>query len=367
MDGAGEADGRTRDEESREGVLAAIGNTPLIELRTLSETTGCRILAKCEHLNPGGSVKDRAALWMIEDAEKKGLLSREMGGTIYEGTGGNTGVGLALVAAAKGYKAVMALPAAIAEEKKDAMRTFGASVLETPDVPFTSEEHYFHRARIESEKDPGPAFWANQFDNLGNMRSHLESTAPEMWDQAKSKFGVQIDAFICAAGTGGTISGCAQYFKQKNEETKIFLIDPCGSALFDYVEEGRKVEDIPVEDVQGIPTRFIPRSKGSSIAEGIGIGRLTANFLHSQHLVDGALQGNDDDAVKMAYYLKSKEGVYVGPSAALNVVGAVKLARRLGPGHTIATILCDGGARYKSKIYTPSWLEERGIDVPSNN
>ena len=348
---------------TRRGVLAAVGNTPLIELESLSAATGCRILAKCEHLNPGGSVKDRAALWMVERAEKEGLLDPSRGGTIYEGTGGNTGVGLAMVAASKGYSAVMAMPKTIASEKIEAIQNFGAKAILTPPVAFDSSEHYYHRARREAEKDPA-AFWANQFDNLANMLSHFEGTAPELWSQAEENFGLRVDAFVCAAGTGGTIAGCSAYLKLVNPACKCLLIDPHGSALFDYIEGGKK-EVEPVK-VHGIPTRFIPRSVGSSIAEGIGIGRLTGNFRKSARFIDGALQGTDEEVVAMSYYLKEVEGVYVGPSAALNVVGAVKLAKALGPGKTVVTILCDGGGRYKSKLYTKSWLEERGLSVPED-
>ena len=306
-------------------------------------------------------MKDRAALWMIEEAEERGLLDPEKGGTIYEGTGGNTGVALSMIAAAKGYRATMALPKSIAREKKDAMRTFGATVIETPAVGFESQEHYYHQARIQAENDPGPSFWANQFDNLANMRSHFEGTAPEIWRQAKSQYGLTVDGFVCSAGTGGTLSGCAKFFKEANSSIQCFLIDPPGSALFDYISNKSKPEEIDAKDILGRKTRFIERSKGDSIAEGIGIGRLTGNFTENQNLIDGAFQGDDELAVKMAYYLKENEGVFVGPSAALNVVGAVKLAEKMGPGHTIVTILCDGGARYSSKIYNREWLKEKGL------
>lgn len=355
------SDTRSHSKKKRSGVIAAIGNTPLIELKTLSKKTGCRILAKCEFLNPGGSVKDRAALWMIEEAEERGFLDPEKGGTIYEGTGGNTGVALSMIAAAKGYKATMALPKSIAREKKDAMRTFGATVIETPAVGFDSQQHYYHEARIRAENDTGPSFWANQFDNLANMRSHFEGTAPEIWQQAKSQFGLTVDGFVCSAGTGGTLSGCAKFFKEVNSSIQCFLIDPPGSALYDYIHNKSKPEDISAQDILGRKTRFIKRSKGDSIAEGIGIGRLTGNFTENQNLIDGSFQGDDKLALKMAYYLKETEGVYVGPSAALNVAGAVMLAEKMGPGHTIVTILCDGGARYSSKIYNREWLEEKGL------
>ena len=338
----------------RPGVLAAVGNTPLIELRSLSAATGCRILAKCEHLNPGGSVKDRAALWMIEDAERKGAL--RPGGTVCEGTGGNTGVGLALVAAAKGYAAVMAMPATIAQEKINAMRVLGARVVLCPGVPFTDARHYFHRAAaIAAETDN--AIFTNQFDNLANMRCHLEGTAPEIWRQSGGK----VDGFVCAAGTGGTIAGCSAFLKSANPACACYVIDPPGSALFDFVTRRLKGEDTRAKEATpvGVPTTFIPRSEGNSVTEGIGIGRVTANFSNAR--LDGALSGTDREAIEMAYHLIEHDGVFVGPSAALNAVGAVKLARKLGPGHTVVTVLCDGGARYRSKMYTASWLAERGL------
>ncbi|GAB5360611.1 hypothetical protein AAMO2058_000642200 [Amorphochlora amoebiformis] len=333
---------------SREGILAAVGNTPLIELQSLSKSTGCRILAKCEHLNPGGSVKDRAALWMIEEAERKGLLPPE--GTVCEGTGGNTGVGLAMVAAAKGYKSVMAMPRTIAKEKIDAMKIFGAQVILTPSVPFTDNRHYFHTARRVAEETPG-GFFTNQFENLANMRSHIEGTGPEIWSQAQEK----VDGFICSAGTGGTISGVSQFLKSVNPNVAVYLIDPPGSGLKDYINGGPYTEQL----VAGTPTHFIKRSNGSSITEGIGIGRLTANFVQAK--IDGVFQGSDEEAVEMAFHLKEVDGVLVGPSAALNAVGAVKLARKLGPGNTVVTVLCDSGDRYKSKLFNDSWIKAKGF------
>lgn len=337
----------------RRGVLAAVGNTPLIELSTLSTLTGCTILAKCEHLNPGGSIKDRAALFMIEEGERQGLIVK--GTTIYEGTGGNTGVGLAMVASAKGYGAVMAMPASIAKEKIDAMKMFGAEVILTPPAKFTDPQHYFHRAREAAKLNP-LGFWCNQFDNLENYKSHYYGTAPEMWKQSN----MAIDGFVCACGTGGTLAGISKYLKEKRSSIQCYLADPKGSALFDYIQKGEKAE-YHEELVGGTMVKFIERDGGSSITEGIGIGRVTKNFSQSEKLIDGALKISDKDAIEMAYYLKENEGVFIGPSAALNVVAAVKLAQKLGKGKTVVTVLCDGGGRYESKIFTKQWLDEKGF------
>lgn len=346
---------------SRPGVLAAIGNTPMIELSSLSRATGCRILAKCEHLNPGGSVKDRAALWLVEAAEATGEL-RE-GGTIFEGTGGNTGVALCMVAAAKGYRAVMSMPAAISPEKIDAMRVFGAEVKLCPSVPFTDIRHYYHTAKAGAAATSG-GWFANQFGNLNNAKAHIFTTGPEIWEQAAGR----VDGFVCSAGTGGTVAGCSVFLKGVNPAVSVWLVDPMGSALFDYVRvkaRGGSDKEAQVRrvDIFGMDTRMVPRSSGGSITEGIGIGRLTGNF--RQAMVDGAFQGTDKEVVDMAYYLKRCEGVFVGPSAALNVVGAVKLARKLGPGHTIVTILCDGGDRSRSKMYRQEWLQQHGLNAPA--
>jgi cysteine synthase A len=345
------------DAPGRPGVLSAIGNTPLVELPRLSEATGCRILAKCEFLNPGGSIKDRAALFMVEEAERQGLLGE--GSTIYEGTGGNTGVGLAMVAAAKGYGAVMAMPGSIAKEKVEAMETYGAKTILTPSVPFTSMEHYFHRARDAARADP-KGFWCNQFDNLANLKSHYLGTAPELWLQTQRQTGTKVDGFVCSCGTGGTLAGIAMFLKEQDPGIQCYLVDPHGSALFDYVKhKGRHFTETIVA---GKVVKFIKRDGGSSMTEGIGIGRVTANFEQGAlPRLDGQFKASDKEAIEMAYWLKENEGVYVGPSAALNVVGAVKLAKKMGPGHTIVTVLCDGGGRYKSKLYTQSWLKEKGF------
>jgi cysteine synthase len=355
---ASEEEQQAKELKTNNNILSAIGNTPLVELRTLSKFTGCTILAKCEHLNPGGSIKDRAALYMVEKGERNGLL--KPGSTIYEGTGGNTGVGLALVAAAKGYKAVMAMPASIAQEKIDAMQTFGASVVLTPSVPFTDQRHYFHRARDAAAANP-QGFWCNQFDNLANLQSHYYGTAPELWKQSNKT----VTGFVCACGTGGTLAGITTYLKEQDASIQCYLADPHGSALFDYVKQQYKV--YREETVSNHTVRFIQRDNGTSITEGIGIGRVTGNFTKAAEAgIDGAFKVTDQEAIEMAYYLKEKEGVYVGPSAALNVVAAVKLAQKLGHGNTVVTVLCDGGARYKSKIFTPTWLVEKGFQLMSS-
>lgn len=349
---------------ARQGVLSAIGDTPLIELTTLSKLTGCKIVAKCEHLNPGGSIKDRAALQIIEDAERSGKLVPGYHDTIVEGTGGNTGIGLALVAAAKGYKCVLAMPASLAAEKIQTMKTLGAEVILTPGVPFQDPRHYFHVAAGLAHTQRN-VFFTNQFENTNNAMAHYKGTAPEIWAQT----GGDIDGFICSSGTGGTIGGCTKFLKERKPDVRCYLIDCEGSALHPYVAQGEGyIERGPspssgrtIYDGDAV-VQYMERSKGSSICEGIGIDRKTANF--GMSLLDGAMQGSDQEAVDMAYYLKEKEGIFVGPSAALNVVGAVKLARHMGPGHTICTVLCDGGDRYRSKIWSEEWLKEKGL-VPS--
>lgn len=337
------------------GVLAAIGNTPLLEIESLSRATGCRILAKAENMNPGGSVKDRAALWLIRDAEKRGAL--QTGGTICEGTGGNTGIGLALVAAASGYHAKLAMPESIASEKIELMRTLGAEVHLCPGVPFTDERHYFHVAARLGDL-PGHCC-VSQFENVANSKSHYESTGPEILRQAGP---AGIDAFICASGTGGTIGGLAAFFSEVSPTTKLFLIDPPGSGLYDAVVSNCAGDPFGKEgECMGKAITWLPRSAGSSITEGIGIGRQTANFSQALPLLHGALKGTDQEAIDMAYHLLRADGIFVGPSAALNVAGAYRLAKELGPGKTIVTILCDGGQRYRSKMYSESWLKERGL------
>jgi cysteine synthase len=329
-------------------ILSAIGNTPLVEIKSLSAALGRKIFGKCEMMNPGGSVKDRPALRMITEAENAGLL--KPGDTIVEGTGGNTGVGLALVAAAKGYKAIMAMPASIAREKIDSMKVYGAQVKLCQSAPFTSMDHYFHVAKTLGEKDG--FFFCNQFENLNNSAAHFETTGPEIFSALQGN----IDGFVCSAGTGGTISGISRYLKAQDERIQCYLIDPVGSGLFDYVttDKGNVYTDSQLPS-----TTFIKRSEGDSMTEGIGIGRVTKNF--STSAIDGAFRGTDREAVEMAYYLLQHDGIFLGPSASLNVVGAVKLARTLPAGSSVVTIFCDGGANYRSKLYNEEWLKEKEL------
>ncbi|WP_271253985.1 cysteine synthase A [Pseudanabaena sp. Chao 1811] len=318
----------------RIGFANSVGNTPLIEIESLSAATGCTILGKAEFLNPGGSVKDRAALFMVLEAEKAGLL--KAGGTIVEGTAGNTGIGLSLVANARGYRSVIVMPSNQSQEKIDLLRTLGAEVeLATP-APFTSPDNYYHVARRRAEEIEN-AFWANQFENLSNSDAHYHTTAPEIWRQA----GGELDGIVMSSGTGGTIGGVTSYLKEQNPQISTYLIDPTGSGLYSYITTGEF------------------KAEGNSITEGIGINRATANFNRAR--LDGAFQGTDQQVIEMSQYLLKHDGLFVGSSAALNVVGAVKLARKLGKGHTIATILCDGGGRYQSRMYNPEWLAEKGL------
>lgn len=313
-------------------------------------------------------MKDRAALYIVEEAERSGAL--KPGGTVCEGTGGNTGVALAMVAAAKGYKAIFALPETISPEKIEVMKTFGAEVIACPICPFTDNRHFFHQAAASAQNGTGQnILFTNQFENAANQRAHFEGTGPEIWRQTEGK----VDGFVCSAGTGGTIAGCSQYLKSQNPNCATYLMDPEGSALFDFVNSSvvsasadpshaieSAASQLEAKDVHGSLTRFIPRSPGSSIAEGIGIDRVTGNFRRSQ--LDGALTARDTEMVEMAYYLKDKEGIFVGPSSALNVLGAVQLARKLGPGHTIVTILCDSGDRYRTTLFSEEFLKKKGLE-----
>ncbi|TYQ31848.1 cysteine synthase A [Pseudanabaena sp. UWO310] len=318
----------------RIGFANSVGNTPLIKIESLSEATGCTILGKAELLNPGGSVKDRAALFMVLEAEKAGTI--KAGGTIVEGTAGNTGIGLALVANARGYRSVIVMPSNQSQEKIDLLKTLGAEVeLSTP-APFSSPDNYYHVARRRSEEIAN-SFWANQFENLANSEAHYQTTAPEIWEQS----GGQLDGVVMSSGTGGTIGGVTAYLKEQNPQIATYLIDPTGSGLYSYITTGEF------------------KAEGNSITEGIGINRATANFNRAR--LDGAFQGTDQQVIEMAQYLLKHDGLFVGSSAALNAVGAVKLARKLGKGHTIATILCDGGGRYQSRMYNPTWLAEKGL------
>jgi len=318
----------------RIGFKNSVGNTPLIEIESLSVATGCTILGKAEFLNPGGSVKDRAALYMVLEAEKTGAL--QTGGTIVEGTAGNTGIGLALVANARGYRSVIVMPNNQSQEKIDLLRTLGAEVELTNPAPFSSPDNYYHAARRRAEEIKN-AFWANQFENLSNSEAHYHTTAPEIWSQT----GGELDGIVMSSGTGGTIGGMTAYLKEQNPQIATYLIDPTGSGLYSYITTGEF------------------KAEGNSITEGIGINRATANFNRAR--LDGAFQGTDQQVIEMSQYLLKHDGLFIGSSAALNVIGAIKLARKLGKGHTIATILCDGGGRYQSRMYNPEWLAEKGL------
>jgi cysteine synthase A len=311
-----------------------VGATPLIELRALSRELGRRILGKAEFLNPGGSVKDRAARGMVDDAETRGAL--KPGGTIVEGTAGNTGIALALVADERGYTCVICIPDDQSPEKIDLLRVCGADVRVIPAVAFTNPENYYHVARRIAEAMPG-AFWANQFENTANRRAHELTTGPEIWEQT----GGRIDAFVAAAGTGGTVAGTSIALKARNDKILTVLCDPMGSSLYNYVNNG-KLEP-----------------EGDSDLEGIGIKRLTANFEGAP--IDRAIRATDAQAIEMAHWLLGHEGIFVGGSSGLNVFGAVQIAKELPEGSTVVTILCDGGQRYLSRIFNDAWLREQGF------
>jgi len=322
--------------EIRDGFTAAVGNTPLIRLRGPSELTGCEILGKAEFLNPGGSVKDRAALYIILDAEKRGLL--EPGGTIVEGTAGNTGIGLALVGNARGYKTVIVIPETQSQEKKDILRLCGAELREVPAVPYKDPNNYVHVSeRLAKELN---AFWANQWDNTANREGHILSTGPEIWAQTNGT----VDGFTCAIGTGGTLAGVSIFLKGENENIRIAVADPLGAAMYSWFKQG-KLE-----------------SKGSSITEGIGQGRVTKNIEGAP--VDDAYQIADAEALPLVFSLLKSEGLCLGGSSGINVAGAIRLARDLGPGHTVVTILADSGTRYQSKLFNPAFLREKGLPCP---
>lgn len=319
------------------GFVDTIGNTPLIRLNSFSLATGCEILGKAEFLNPGGSVKDRAALYIIEDAEKKGLL--KPGGTVVEGTAGNTGIGLAHICNAKGYKCLIIIPDTQSQEKIDLLRTLGAEVRTVPAVPYKDPNNYVKLSgRVAQEMEN--AIWANQFDNLANRLSHYETTGPEIWQQTEGK----VDAWVAATGTGGTYAGVALYLKEKNPQIQVVLADPMGSALYSYAKTGET------------------NSTGSSITEGIGNSRVTANMQGVP--IDDAIQIDDQECVRVVYQLLRKDGLFMGGSVGINVAAAVMLAKRLGPGHTIVTVLCDGGSRYQSRLFNPDWLATKGLPLP---
>ena len=323
-------------------VLAAIGDTPLIKLRRASEETGCTILGKAEFLNPGLSVKDRAALSIVRDAEARGLI--RPGGTIVEGTAGNTGIGLALVASVRGYRTLIVIPVTQSDEKKQTLRLAGARLVEVPAVPFANPDNYVHVARRLAQKlaasEPAGAFFADQFDNVANRRAHLEGTGPEIW----AATGGRIDGFVCAAGTGGTLAGIAEALRARNPGVRIALADPDGSALHAHYTTGTL------------------KAEGSSITEGIGQGRITRNL--EGFTPDHAFRIADTEALEIVFGLMREEGLSLGGSSGINVAGAIRLARELGPGHTIVTILCDGAARYASKLFNPAFLAERGLPTP---
>jgi len=316
------------------GFVGTIDNTPLIRLKSFSDETGCEILGKAEFLNPGGSVKDRAALYIIEDAEKKGLLTP--GGTVVEGTAGNTGIGLAHICNAKGYKCLIVIPETQSQEKIETLRTLGAEVRTVPAVPYKNPENYVKvSGRLAQEMDN--AIWANQFDNLANRLAHYETTGAEIWQQTEGK----IDAWTTATGTGGTYAGVALYLKEKNPEIKCVVADPMGSGLYSYVKTGEI------------------KPEGKSITEGIGNSRITANMQDVP--LDDAIQIDDPECIRVVYQLLRKDGLFMGGSVGINVGAAVALAKKMGPGHTIVTVLCDGGGRYQSKLYNPQWLAEKGL------
>ena len=323
-------------------LVDAIGKTPLIHLRKPSELTGCNILGKAEFMNPGGSVKDRAAKFMVLDAEQRGDL--QPGGVIVEGTAGNTGIGLALVANSRGYRTVITMPDTQSTEKKDALRLLGAQLHEVPAVPFKDPGNYVHAAaRLAEqlvEKEPYGVLYANQWENLSNAEGHYRSTGPEIWQQT----GGELDAFCCAIGTGGTISGVGRYLKEQNPEVQIAVTDPMGSCMYHYYKSGEMC------------------SEGNSISEGIGQGRVTANIGCAP--VDNAFRVPDEEALPVLFSLLADEGLCLGGSSGINVAGAIQLARELGPGHTIVTLLCDSGTRYQSKLYNPDFLRNKGLPVP---
>jgi len=326
----------------RNGFIDSIGNTPLIRLRRASEATGCTILGKAEFLNPGGSVKDRAALYIVRDAEQRGLL--RPGGVVVEGTAGNTGIGLALVGNALGYRTVIVMPETQSQEKKDMLRLCGADLRLVPAVPYKDPNNYVkfsgRLAEEMAKTEPNGAIWANQFDNVANRAAHIHTTGPEIWRQTDGK----VDGFICAVGSGGTLVGTGMALKARNPNVKIGLADPMGAALHSFYTTGEM------------------KSEGSSITEGIGQGRITANL--EGFTPDFSYRIPDEEALPVVFDLLQHEGLCLGGSSGINVAGAIRLARELGPGHTIVTVLCDGGQRYQSKLFNPSFLRSKNLPVP---
>jgi len=325
------------------GLIDLIGKTPLVRLKHASEATGCEILGKCEFMNPGQSVKDRAALFIIRDAEQRGAL--KPGGTIVEGTAGNTGIGLALVADALGYKTVIVIPETQSQEKKDMLRLAGASLVEVPAVAYKNPNNYVkysgRLAEALARTERAGAVWANQFDNTANRRAHIETTGPEIWEAT----GGRVDGFVCAVGTGGTLGGMSMFLKSKRRDIKIGLADPVGSALFNHYAYGEL------------------KAEGASITEGIGQGRITTNLEGVE--VDMPFQIPDAEAIPIVFDFLEHEGLCLGGSSGINVAGAMRMARALGPGHTVVTILADYGTRYQSKLFNPAFLREKGLPVPA--
>ncbi len=326
----------------RDGFSEAVGNTPLIRLRKASEQTGCTILGKAEFMNPGGSVKDRAALYMVLDAERRGAL--QPGGVIVEGTAGNTGIGLALVGNARGYRTVVVIPNSQSQEKKDALRLCGAELREVPPAPYSDPNNYVHVAeRLAAElarSEPRGVLYANQWDNLANREGHVRSTGPEIWRQTEG----QVDGFICAIGTGGTLAGVGLYLKAQRPGIVVAAADPLGAGMYHWIKDGEL------------------RAEGSSITEGIGQNRITANLKDAP--IDDAWAIPDEEALPVLFDLLREEGLCLGGSSGINVAGAIRLARSLGPGHTIVTILADAGTRYQSKLFNPAFLRQRKLPVP---
>jgi len=325
------------------GALAAIGNTPLIKLKYASELTGCTILGKAEYANPGGSLKDRPALNIIEDAEKKGLL--EPGGLVVEGTAGNTGIGLSVVANAKGYRTLIVMPETQSQEKKDTLKIMGVDLKLVPAAPYSNPNNFQKVAKRLAEElsatEQHGVIWANQFDNVANREAHTKTTAREIWAQTEGK----VDAFITAIGSGGSLTGTGIGLKEFNKDIQIALADPMGAAMYSYFKTGEL------------------KSEGSSITEGIGQGRITANVDGAP--IDEAFQITDREALLLTFDLLKKEGLCVGSSTGINVAGAIRLAKQMGPGHTIVTLLCDSGLRYQSKLFNPEFLRSKDLPVPS--
>jgi cysteine synthase A len=326
----------------KDGLIEAIGQTPLIKLKAASEATGCTILGKAEFMNPGGSVKDRAALSILKDALATGRL--QPGGVIVEGTAGNTGIGLTLVGQALGFRSIIVIPQTQSDEKKNMLRQIGAELIEVPAVPYSHPNNYIRvserLAHALSKSNPGGAIWANQFDNIANRQGHLTTTGPEIYADTGGK----VDAFICAVGTGGTLAGTGMALKRLKPNITIALADPMGSALYQHYING------------------VLKADGSSITEGIGQGRITQNLVGAP--IDTAFQIADEEAIPLLFNLMAEEGLCLGGSSGINIAGAIHLGRYLGPGHTIVTILCDGGSRYASKLYNPAFLRDRGLAVP---